>query len=158
MSKSGQAPERSLLGPMTDQSSQRWKDDGDNNLGEARFPKLSVTVEKATRWTCNSCGVSAGQLDGRPTELPEGWTSSEGELCLICRRERAADEVLALAPEVHNLAARVRLRKAALLDFEVSRVPDRPNGKIAVSCHTSVRAVAESRQRLQAASDAGPAE
>lgn len=158
MSKPGQAPERSLSGSKVDQSADRWLDDGGYPLGKDKSPGLSATTEKATRWTCGCCGVSAGQMDGRPTDLPEGWVNTEGELCLICRRERAADAVLESAPEVRNMAARVRLRQAALIDFEVNRVPDRSNGQIAGACHTSARAVAESRQRLRSASDPRPAE
>jgi len=151
MSKPGQSWKRSLPGSKADQSADRWLDDGGIPLGKGKSPGLSATAEKATRWTCSCCGVSVGQMDGRPTDLPEGWTNSEGELCLRCRRERAADAVLESAPEVRSMAARVRLRQAALLDFEVSRVPHRSNGQIANTCHSSARAVAESRQRLRSA-------
>jgi hypothetical protein len=158
MSTSGKQPKRPPPASKADQSAVKWPDGGGHPLGKGNSPGIGATVARATRWTCSCCGVSAGQMDGRPTKLPEGWTNSEGELCLICRRERAADAVLESAPEVRNMAARVRLRKAALLDFEVSRVPDRSNGQIAGACHTSPRAVAESRERLQSAADARPAE
>ena len=101
------------------------------------------------RWTCHRCQVSVGQIDGQPTALPDWWASSaDGEFCLRCRRENAADAALESAPETHNREARRKLRQTALLDFELNRAPDRPNGKIAGACNSSVQAVAESRQRL----------
>lgn len=152
MIKRGHTPERSSPAPLTDRSAPGLLDDNGKHPDGGAAGRIG-TVEKAARWICSECGVSAGQMDGTPTQLPEGWTSSDGGLCLICRRERAADSVLDSVPAVRNLAARVRLRKAAILDFEVSRVPDRSNGQIAGACHTSPRAVAESRLRLAAESD-----
>ena len=155
----GRASDRSPQESRADQPMERALDGGGGPSGKGKSPGLSAIAEKATRWTCSCCGVSAGQMDDRPTELPQGWTtSSEGGFCLMCRRERAADAVLESAPEVRNMAARVRLRQAALLDFEVSRVPDRSNGQIAGACHSTARAVAESRRRLRSASGARPAE
>jgi hypothetical protein len=90
-----------------------------------------------------------GQIDGKPIELPDWWMSSgEGEFCLKCRRERAADAALESMPEVLNRETKRKLRQTALLEFELHRAPDRPNGKIAGACNSSVRAVAESRERL----------
>jgi hypothetical protein len=106
-------------------------------------------LDRSRRWTCHRCEVSVGQIDGKPIELPDWWTSSdEGEFCLKCCRERAADAALESMPEAPNREAKRKLRQTALLEFELNRAPDRPNGKIAGTCNSSVRAVAESRERL----------
>ncbi len=111
---------------------------------------MSTTQDKAKRWTCDGCGVSVRQMNGERTSLPDAWASStEGRFCLLCRRERAGSAALDSAPTDTTREARVRLHRAALLEFEVSRVPDRSNGVIAKACRSSVPAVAEARRRLQ---------
>ncbi|MGH3266891.1 MAG: hypothetical protein ACRDNS_33485 [Trebonia sp.] len=110
---------------------------------------MSATQNTAKRWTCDGCGVSVRQMNGEHTSLPSTWASStEGKFCLRCRRERAGSAALDSAPTGATRDARVRLHRAALLEFEVSRVPDRSNGVIAKSCRSSVPAVAEARRRL----------
>lgn len=105
--------------------------------------------ERARKWTCDKCGVSAGRIDGEPTPLPTAWTSSsEGRFCLVCRRERAGDAALESAPSGSPREARVRLRRAALIEFEVSRTPDQTDGAIAKACRSSVSAVSQARGRL----------
>jgi hypothetical protein len=86
---------------------------------------------------------------GEQTELPSGWISSDdGRFCLICRRERAAEEALEQAPADSSHKARADLRRDAILGFEVSRDPARPNAQIAQACRSSVSAVASIRSRL----------
>jgi hypothetical protein len=53
------------------------------------------------------------------------------------------------APSDTPLAARAQLGRAALIEFEVSRRPDRTDGAIAKACRTSVSAVAKARSRLR---------
>ena len=102
------------------------------------------------KWTCDHCGVSVSQMGGEKVELPETWvTSSEGTYCLICRRERAAQAALEAAPGDAPLEMRAKLRRAALIEFEVSRRPDHGDGMIAKACRSSVSAVAAARQRLK---------
>jgi hypothetical protein len=104
----------------------------------------------AHKWTCASCGVSAGRIDGGPAPLPESWTSSaEGDFCLTCRRDRAAEAALDAAPSDSDRDARAKLRRAGLIEFEVRRTPDRTDGSIARACRTSAAAVAAARRRLQ---------
>jgi hypothetical protein len=82
-------------------------------------------------------------------ELPANWVEQDGEAyCLGCRRDMAAEEGLADAPEDLPTAERLKLSAAARVDFEVSRDPNRANGKIASACRTSIPAVRKSRERL----------
>jgi len=104
----------------------------------------------ARKWTCAGCGVSAGLIDHEPVPMPSAWVDSgEGTFCLTCRRERAAEAALEAAPLDSPVATRAKLRRAALIEFEVRRTPDESNGTIARACRTSVAAVGQARQRLE---------
>jgi hypothetical protein len=103
----------------------------------------------AKRWTCGECGVSIGHMDGSRVPLPESWSRSrEGTFCLLCRRERAARAALDAAPASCGLEERAKLRRAALIEFEVKRRPEEGDGMIAKTCRSSVAAVAAARRRL----------
>lgn len=124
---------------------------------------MTTASPSAKKWTCSECGVSAGRIDGGPIPLPGNWASSaDGHCCLVCRRERAADAALASVPSDSPREARAQVRRAALIEFEVRRTPDLPNGKIASACRSSVSVVAKTRTRLglpeapQAAAGAPP--
>jgi hypothetical protein len=109
---------------------------------------MSATTT-AKKWTCDHCGVSVSRMGGEKVELPEVWVESEeGTFCLLCRRERAAQAALDNAPEECSIEQRAKLRRAALIEFEVSRRPDHGDGAIAKACRSSVSAVAAARQRL----------
>jgi hypothetical protein len=111
---------------------------------------MSPSKVKAEVWTCDRCGVSVKQMNGASASLPDSWTSSgEGQFCLICRRALAAEAAIEAVPETTSQEARAKLRRAALLEFEVSRTPDRSNGEIARTCRSSVPAVAKARERLR---------
>ena len=116
-----------------------------------RLPDLfSMSTLTAKKWTCDQCGVSVSRLGGEKVELPESWTSSkEGTFCLLCRRERAAQAALDAAPESSGLEDRAKLRRAALVEFEVRRRPNHGNGEIAKACRSSVAAVVAARKRLK---------
>jgi len=104
----------------------------------------------ATKWTCDGCGVSAGRIDHEPVPLPDAWEESlEGCFCLVCRRHRAAEAALDAAPSGSPVDTRAKLRRAALIEFEVSRTPDETDGTIARACRTSAAAVTRARRRLQ---------
>jgi hypothetical protein len=108
------------------------------------------TTTTAKKWTCDQCGVTVSRLGGEKVELPESWTSSkEGTFCLLCRRERAAQAALDAAPENSGLEDRAKLRRAALVEFEVRRRPGHGNGEIAKACRSSVAAVVAARKRLK---------
>lgn len=118
---------------------------------------MSRTAVAARKWTCEGCGVSAGRIDGEPVPMPDNWISStEGIYCLICRRERAAEAALDAAPSDSPVAERAKLRRAALIEFEVRRTPDHPDGIIARTCRTSVAAVTRARRRLELPDAASP--
>jgi hypothetical protein len=103
----------------------------------------------AKKWTCNQCGVSIGRMDGQRVDFPETWDrNSDGIFCLNCRRDRAAQAALESAPDDSPIEVRAKLRRAALIEFEVSRRPDHGDGAIAKACRSSVSAVAAARQRL----------
>jgi hypothetical protein len=102
-----------------------------------------------TSWTCDQCGVSIRQAGGEKVELPETWSSdADGTYCLLCCRERAAQAALDAAPEDCPREERAKLRRAALIEFEVRRRPDHGDGAIAKACRSSVSAVAAARRRL----------
>lgn len=111
---------------------------------------MSPTQSLAKKWTCNGCGVSASRIDGMLVALPDTWdNTAEGNFCLVCRRDRAAEAALDSAPADSPVEARAKLRRAALIEFEVSRTPDHPDGVIARACRTSVTAVTRARRRLE---------
>jgi hypothetical protein len=104
----------------------------------------------AKKWTCDQCGVTLSRLGGEKVELPASWAkSAEGTYCLLCRRERAAQAALDNAPKDSGLEERAKLRRAALVEFEVRRRPSHGNGEIAKACRSSVAAVVAARNRLK---------
>jgi hypothetical protein len=109
---------------------------------------MSRTPALAAKWTCDGCRVSASRIGGELVPLPDTWEiSAEGSFCLVCRRARAAEAALAASPN-DSPAARAKLRRAALIEFEVSRTPDQTDGTIARACRTSVAVVTQARRRL----------
>lgn len=114
------------------------------------YGRMSRRSNRARKWTCDQCGVSASRIDGEPTPLPDAWTiSPEGQYCLSCRRERAGNAALESAPSDSPNDTRAKLRRTALIEFEVHRAPDHSDGAIAKVCRTSAAAVAKARSRLQ---------
>lgn len=111
---------------------------------------MSPAAPMARKWTCESCGVSAARIDGDPVPMPSSWTDSpDGLFCLVCRRDRAGEAALEGAPGDSPIAARAKLRRDALIEFEVSRTPEHADGTIARACRTSVSAVSRARRRLE---------
>jgi hypothetical protein len=80
--------------------------------------------------------------------LPANWAEERGgPVCLACRRELAADAAVDTSSDL-SVQERARLRSFAVLEFEVTRDPDRSNAQIASAVHTSVVAVQKARERL----------
>lgn len=109
----------------------------------------ATATDTSKKWTCDQCGVSVSRMSGERVALPDTWDDTgEGTYCLICRRDRAAQAALNSAPEDCTIDQRAKLRRAALIEFEVSRRPDHGDGMIAKACRSSVSAVAAARRRL----------
>ncbi|HEX6601820.1 MAG TPA: hypothetical protein VF030_04200, partial [Solirubrobacterales bacterium] len=93
----------------------------------------------------------ASRSDAEPVPVPESWEScAEGTFCLGCRRRRVGEAAIESAPGESSRDSRVKLRRTALLEFEMRRDPDRTNGAIAKACRASIAAVATVRQKLNA--------
>jgi hypothetical protein len=89
-------------------------------------------------------------MDGEPALLPASWSRSEEQiLCLTCSRAQAGETAMDAAPEATSRADRVRLRRTALIEFEIDRAPEAPNGTIALACSTSSAAVSAVRTELE---------
>jgi hypothetical protein len=113
---------------------------------------MSKVAARATRWDCARCGVSAGRIDGRRATLPTGWTElGNRSFCLSCSRALAGDAAMDCAPVDSSREELVRIRRGALIEFEIRRSPEAPNRAIAQACRTSPGAVAAVRERLPAA-------
>lgn len=87
--------------------------------------------------------------------LPTTWTrSGETVFCLTCSRALAGDTAVESAPADCSREDRVRLRRTALIEFEIDRCPEAPNGTIAQACRTSTGVVAAVRDAsLEPAAD-----
>jgi hypothetical protein len=85
-------------------------------------------------------------MDGEATLLPASWSRSDaGVLCLTCSRAQAGEAAMEAAPDTLPREDRVRLRRTALIEFEIERAPEAPNRTIALACRTSTAAVAAVR-------------
>jgi len=115
--------------------------------------KPSTRPRASAGATCDGCAVTVSWMEGAErTGLPANWVRDKsGTYCLLCRRTRAADEALEGA-ENASREQRAKLRANAVLEFEVLRDPERPNGEIAKACRASVPAVMRARERVGAAS------
>jgi len=106
-----------------------------------------TVADVAVRWTCARCEVSVGRMDGGRTDLPPTWTRSEDEaFCLGCSRELAGQAAQAAAPASSSREVLARLKRDAVIEFEIGRVPDAPNRTIAQACRTSLTAVTAVRK------------
>jgi hypothetical protein len=111
----------------------------------------------AVRWSCARCEVSVGRIDGEPTLLPTSWSQAGGQvLCLGCSRAQAGEAAMDSAPAASSREDRVRLRRTALIEFEIGRAPEAPNRTIALACRTSSGAVAAVRNKLEQSGAAAP--
>ena len=109
-----------------------------------------TTVEPAADWTCARCQVTVSWMAGteRP-QLPGTWSREEGELyCLACRRERAGEAASAALDVETPAERRGQVESRARIEFEMRRRPDSHDARIAKACHTSLKAVKQTRVRL----------
>ena len=112
---------------------------------------------EAVRWSCARCEVSVGQIDGGPTQLPATWSQADGQvLCLTCSRAQAGEAAMEAVSAATSREDRVKLRRTALIEFEIDRAPEAPNRTIALACRTSAAAVAAVRDELEPPAPAAP--
>lgn len=105
---------------------------------------------EAIRWSCARCEVSVGRIDGKPSLPPASWSRADGQLlCLTCRRTQAGEAALDSAPAAVSREDLARLRRTALIVFEIGRVPEAPNRTVALACRTSSAAVAAVRDEME---------
>ena len=107
------------------------------------------TTAPAPDWTCARCEVTVSWMAEveRPA-LPATWIEQDGELyCLGCRREMAGEAAL-VGLDDESAERRHQVESRARIDFEMKRRPERQDNRIAQACHTSVKAVQQSRVRL----------
>ena len=107
----------------------------------------------ARGWACDRCEMTIRWMPGHERKgPPAGWERRGGKAhCLACRRAIAAEQGAVNAPEGSTMEDRAKLRSQALVEFEIKRDPDRPNGEIAKVARCSVPAVLKARRRLEAA-------
>ncbi len=110
---------------------------------------MSPAAPKESSYTCVGCGMSVSWSDGARNPMPAGWArEKQGDVCLKCRREQAADAAGEAVGS--DREARAKLRKEGLIEFEIRRAPERPNNLIAKACHSSPIAIAAARKRIEA--------
>ncbi len=110
----------------------------------------TTTRNDARGWCCDRCEVTIRWMPGHERKgPPAGWKRRGDKAhCLHCRRALAAEAANETAPSGATREERAKLRAAALIEFEIRRDPDRPNGEIAKIVRCSVPAVLKARRRL----------
>ncbi len=113
--------------------------------------KSPASKTSSQKWRCQRCDVTISYMPGHERKAPPaGWEAKGGKShCLRCRRVEAAEVAIQKAPADTNREERAKIRAAAILDFEILRDPDRPNGEIAKVVRCSVPAVVKSRRRIE---------
>jgi hypothetical protein len=107
------------------------------------------TSSRPRSWTCAGCEVTVRYAPGAKAlpRRPQGWTKRAGRwLCLHCRREGAVEQA-AKRSTGDGWAS----RRQALLEFELRRSPDEPDGVIAKRANCSTGHVKKIRDELLAA-------
>ena len=113
--------------------------------------KASRRHRSAHEFHCARCGVISRWMPGHERRGPPAGWARKGELtyCLACRRALATESADDYAPEGCSREDRAKLRVQALIEFEIKRDPDRPNGEIAKVVRCSVPAVVKARRTLE---------
>lgn len=110
--------------------------------------KTSSRTRSATRsrrWTCTGCEVTVRYAAGAQSpRRPEGWAKRGGRwLCLHCRREQAVERAT-----VKSGGDGWASRRQALVEFELRRSPEEPDGVIAKRANCSTGHVRKTRLSL----------
>ena len=106
-------------------------------------------ASRTRRWTCAGCEVTVRYAAGAKAapRRPEGWTKRGGQwLCLHCQREKAVEKAT-IGAGGDGWAS----RRQALLEFELCRSPDVPDGVIAKRANCSTGHVRKVREELERA-------
>lgn len=106
-----------------------------------------------SEWTCARCGVIATVIPGMAelSEPPMSWEHLNGiAYCLGCRRNLAGEAKAAALSELDSPAERLRADVEGRIEFELRRMPDRCDTRIARACGTNVALVRGVRERLGA--------
>jgi hypothetical protein len=101
---------------------------------------------RTRRWTCSGCKVTVRYAAGSKStpRRPEGWTKQGGQwLCLHCQREKAVEKAT-IGANGDGWAS----RRQALLEFELRRSPNEPDGVIAKRANCSTGHVRKVREEL----------
>ena len=104
-----------------------------------------------SEWTCARCGAIATGLPGMPqlSQPPASWEHLNGiAYCLGCRRQLAGETKAAALSELDSPAEHTRADVEGRIEFELKRMPDRCDTRIARACGTNVVLVRGVRDRL----------
>jgi hypothetical protein len=97
------------------------------------------------KWSCARCGVVASFSSQGAGQEPEGWAREGGEWrCLNCRREEAMD-----LASIETDTEGKRVRRRALIEFELLRDPVARDQQIAKRARCSVNLVGPVREELR---------
>ena len=98
-------------------------------------PNKRTHAPRSRRWTCAGCEVTVRYAAGSTgvPRRPEGWSKRGGQwLCLHCQREKAVEKAT-IGQNGDGWAS----RRQALLEFELRRSPNEPDGVIAKRANCS---------------------
>jgi hypothetical protein len=97
------------------------------------------------KWSCARCGVVASFSSQGTGQEPEGWERQGREWrCLNCRREEAMD-----VASTETDSEGKRLRRRALIEFELLRDPEATDQLVAKRARCSAALVAPVRAELR---------
>jgi hypothetical protein len=109
--------------------------------------RTRTRAPETRRWTCGGCKVTVRYAAGSKAtpRRPEGWTKRGGQwLCLHCQREKAVEKAT-IGASGDGWAS----RRQALLEFELRRSPNEPDGVIAKRANCSTGHVRKVREELE---------
>jgi len=82
-------------------------------------------------------------------DLPSSWEETNGvAYCLACRRKLAGEAKVAALSELDPLEERLLAEVEGRIEFELTRMPDCCDTRIARACGTNVVMVRQVRERL----------